>query len=155
MLSQRQGSKAGTSNYIPQIMWDVITCPCPWYVMTSSNGNIFRVTGHLCGEFTGPRWIPHTKASDAELWCFLWSVSEQTEQSWGWWFDTLSHPLWRHHNDLLLAQKSTYVCLARRDIQREVTAAVITGISTDTAGNFQTILLRYITLKHHRSYRSS
>ena len=39
--------------------------------MTSSNGNIFRVTGHLCGEFTGPRWIPHTKASDAELWCFF------------------------------------------------------------------------------------
>ena len=36
-------------------------------MMTSSNGNIFRVTGHLCGEFTGPRWIPRTKASDAEL----------------------------------------------------------------------------------------
>ena len=31
----------------------------------------FRVTGHLCGEFTGHRWIPRTKASDAELWCFL------------------------------------------------------------------------------------
>ena len=30
----------------------------------------------LCGEFTGPRWIPRTKASDAELWCFLWSASE-------------------------------------------------------------------------------
>ena len=43
-------------------------------MMTSSNGNIFRVTGHLCGEFTGPRWIPHTKASDAELWCLLWSA---------------------------------------------------------------------------------
>ena len=26
-------------------------------------------------EFTGPRWIPHTKASDAELWWFLWSAS--------------------------------------------------------------------------------
>ena len=36
----------------------------------------FRVTGHLCGEFTGPRWISHTKASDAELWCFPWSASE-------------------------------------------------------------------------------
>ena len=35
-----------------------------YYMMTSSNGNIFRVTGHLCGEFTGPRWSPHTKASD-------------------------------------------------------------------------------------------
>ena len=29
--------------------------------MTSSNGNIFRVTGHLCGEFAGPRWIPPHK----------------------------------------------------------------------------------------------
>ena len=46
------------------------------HMMTSSNGNIFRVTGHLCGEFTGFRWIPHTKASDAGLWCFLWSASE-------------------------------------------------------------------------------
>ena len=45
-------------------------------MMTSSNGNIFRVTGHLCGEFTGHRWIPHTKASVTELWCFLWSASE-------------------------------------------------------------------------------
>ena len=45
-------------------------------MMTSSNKNIFRVTGPLCGEFTGHRWIPHTKASDAELWCFLWSASE-------------------------------------------------------------------------------
>ena len=36
-------------------------------MMTSSNGNIFRVTGPLCGEFTGIRGIPHTKASDAEL----------------------------------------------------------------------------------------
>ena len=36
-------------------------------MMTSSNGNIFRVTGHLCVKFTGPRWIPHTKASDAEF----------------------------------------------------------------------------------------
>ena len=38
-------------------------------MITSSNGNIFRVTGHMYGEFTGHRWIPRTKASDAELWC--------------------------------------------------------------------------------------
>ena len=49
---------------------------CILDMMTSSNGNIFRVTGQLGGEFNGPRWIPHTKASDAELWCFLWSASE-------------------------------------------------------------------------------
>ena len=44
-------------------------------MMTSSNGNIFRVSGHLCGEFTGHRWIHRTKASDAELWCFLSLIS--------------------------------------------------------------------------------
>ena len=33
-------------------------------MMISSNGNIFHVTGLLCGEFTGHRWIPLTKASD-------------------------------------------------------------------------------------------
>ena len=52
------------------VMWQV--------VMTSSNGNIFRVTGPLWGESTGDRWIPLTKASDAELWYFLWSAPEQT-----------------------------------------------------------------------------
>ena len=59
------------------VLWTLINNQCRrcttaqcWAMMTSSNGNIFRVTGHLCGEFTGHRWIPHTKASDAELWCF-------------------------------------------------------------------------------------
>ena len=42
-------------------------------MMTSSNGNIFRVTGPL---FDGHRWIPLIKASDAERWCFLWSAHE-------------------------------------------------------------------------------
>ena len=44
--------------------------------VTSSNGNIFRVTGPVWGEFTGHRLIPHTKASDVELWCFPWSGPE-------------------------------------------------------------------------------
>ena len=45
-------------------------------MMTLSNGNIFRVTGPLCGEFTGHRWIPLTKASDTELWWGFLSVHE-------------------------------------------------------------------------------
>ena len=45
-------------------------------MMTSSNGNIFCVTGPLCGGFIGHRWIPRTKASDSELWYFLWSSPE-------------------------------------------------------------------------------
>ena len=38
----------------------------------------FRVTSPLWGECTCHGWIPLTKASDAELWCFLWSSPEQT-----------------------------------------------------------------------------
>ena len=55
-------------------------------MMTSSNGNFFRVTGPLRGEFTGHRWIPLTKASDAELWIFLWSSNVENVSIW-----------WRHH----------------------------------------------------------
>ena len=40
------------------------------FIMTSSNGNIFRITGHLCGDFTVHRSMPCTKASDTEL-CFF------------------------------------------------------------------------------------
>ena len=31
-------------------------------------------TDPLWGEFTGQRWIPLTKVSDAELWCFLFDL---------------------------------------------------------------------------------
>ena len=49
------------------------------------------------------RWIPHTKASDAELWCFLLSASDKrlSKQPWGWWFETPSWSLWRQCNGKL------------------------------------------------------
>ena len=46
------------------------------------NGNIFHVTGPWWGESTGHRWIPLTKASDAELWCFLWCTPEKRLGKW-------------------------------------------------------------------------
>ena len=64
--------------------------------MTSSNGKVLGVTGLVCGEFTGHRWISRTKASGAELWCFL----DVSKQSWGWWFETPSRSLWRHCDEL-------------------------------------------------------
>ena len=73
-------------------------------MMTSSNGNIFRVTGPLCGEFTDHRWIPCTKASGSELWCFfdLRPNKRLSKQSWGWWFDTPSRSLWRYCNGVIV-----------------------------------------------------
>ena len=70
------------------------------FMKTSSNGSIFRVTGHLCEEFMGHRWFPRTKASHAELWYFLYLCLNKglSKQWWGWWFETPSRPLWRHCN---------------------------------------------------------
>ena len=68
-LSMNNSSKAKQSDLHYMKSWKICIS-----MMTSSNGNIFRVTGPLCGEFTGHRWIPLTKANDAELCCFLWSA---------------------------------------------------------------------------------
>ena len=79
-------------------------------MMTSSNGNIFRVTGHLCGVLTVHRWIPHTKASDAELWCFFdLLLNKRVGKQWrGWWFEASSRPLWRHCNEEQLREHETW-----------------------------------------------
>ena len=61
-------------------------------MMTSSNGNIFRVTGHLCWEFTGLRWIPRTKEVTRSFDVFfdLRPNKRLSKQLWGWWFETHS-----------------------------------------------------------------
>ena len=69
-----------------------------YFMMTSSNGNIFRVTGHLCGEFTCPSEFPTQRPVTRSFDVFfdLPLNKRLRKQSWAWWFETLSHPLWRH-----------------------------------------------------------
>ena len=46
-------SRAATSNYIPQILWDVIMCPCPWYPLQarkSSYHNSKFSSGYACRQ---------------------------------------------------------------------------------------------------------
>ena len=74
--------------------------PIQYIMMTSSNGNILRVTGHLYGEFTGrgefPTHGPVTRSFNVffDLRLNKWL----SKQSWGWWFEMLARPLWRHRN---------------------------------------------------------
>ena len=73
--------------------------PSLWLMMTSSSGNIFRVTGLLCWEFTDHRWIPLTKASDVKLWFFICCLNKRLcKPSRRWWFETPARSLWRHCN---------------------------------------------------------
>ena len=57
-------------------------------------------------EFTGHRWFPLTKASDGELWCFLWSTN-------GWVNNRDAGDLRRHraHYDVtVMGSQSTSSC---------------------------------------------
>ena len=70
------------------------------YMMTSSNGNIFRVTGPLCGEFTGPGEFPAQRPVTRSLDVFfdLRLNKRLSKQPRGWWFETSSWSLWCHCN---------------------------------------------------------
>ena len=41
----KQISRVRTSNHIPQILWDVITCPCPWFVLLAPQSPMSIVLG--------------------------------------------------------------------------------------------------------------
>ena len=72
-------------------------------MMTSWNGNIFRVTGPLCGEFTGPGEFPSRRPVTRSFDVFFdrRMFKRLSKQPWGWWFETSSWSLWRHcHGDL-------------------------------------------------------
>ena len=79
-------------------------CQCYWRsfppVLRWPPGNIFRVTVHLCGEFTGgiPAQRPVTRIFD--VFFDLRLNKRLSKQSRGWWFETPTHQLWRHCNGL-------------------------------------------------------
>ena len=63
-------------------------------MVTSSNGNIFRVTGPLCEEFAAQR--PVTWSFD--VFFDLRPNKRSSKQSRGWLLETPSRSLWRHCN---------------------------------------------------------
>ena len=69
-------------------------------MMTSSNGKIFRVTGLLCGEFTGPGEFPSQRPVTRSFDVFFdMCLNKQvSKQSWDWWSETPSSSLWRQCN---------------------------------------------------------
>ena len=79
----------------------------PWnvFMMTSSNGNIFRITCHLCGNSPVPGEFPARRPVTRSFDVFVDPRLNKrlSKQSWGWWFETLSSPLCRHCNGILLA----------------------------------------------------
>ena len=80
-------------------------------MMTSSNGNIFHVTGPLCGEFTGPGEIPTQRPvrRNFDVLFDLRLNKRLSKQPWGWWFETPSWSLWRQRNAILSREEISYL----------------------------------------------
>ena len=97
--------------------------PCSFLMVTSSNGNIFRVIGPLCGEFTGPGEFPTQRPVPRSFGVFfdLRLNKRFSKQPWGWWFETLSWSLWRQcdaHFDL------ANICVYRLDVFHSYSIAI-------------------------------
>ena len=93
--------------WCPRCIYTYSSC-----MMTSSNGNIFRVTGPLCGEFTGPGEFPTQRpvTRSIDVFCDLRLNKLLSKQQWGWWFETPSCSLsrqcnvrWHWSNRILIA----------------------------------------------------
>ena len=70
------------SVWFPETIGQIFNNPFLWSIPNIPRDDVikwkhFPRYSPLCGEFTGNWWIPLTKASDAELWCFLCFASEQ------------------------------------------------------------------------------
>ena len=89
------------------------------------------LAGLLCGEFTGDRWIPHTKASDRSFDIFfdLRLNGRLSKQSRVWWFETPSRSLWSHCNDLTGYSVNNANCVViawwRHDMEARVKLLVL------------------------------
>ena len=83
--------------------------------MTSSKGNIFRVTGPLCGNSLVtskfPSQWPVTRSFDVFL--DLRLNKRLSKQLWGWWFEMPSHSLWHHCKEVdingMICLKAYYI----------------------------------------------
>ena len=83
-------------------------------MMTSSNGDIFRVTGHSCGDFIAPCEVPAQRPMTQSFDVFFDPQPNKglSKHWWGWWFQTPPCPLWRHRNGKcrIYQHTSTFAC---------------------------------------------
>ena len=123
VLCQKQVSRAGRSNYIPHYLWDVITCPCPWYLHLAQNSWYMVVYCKKLFNFSSPWWRHQRETFSAllaicagnspvpgefpaqrpvtrsfDVFFDLRLNKRLSKQSRGWWFETLSRQLWRQCN---------------------------------------------------------
>ena len=80
-----------------------------WVLFTITHDDVIKWKYFPCyrpfvpvnGEFPAQRPVPR----NSYVFFDLRLNKRLSKQSWGWWFETLSRPLWRHCNDILSFQR--------------------------------------------------
>ena len=88
----------------------------------------------VTGEFPAQR--PETRSFD-----FVFDMrlnKRLSRQSWGWWFDTPSHPLWRHWNESLydICSQWWYIGTSKKTTERRSSVKITSGALSLTWVNF-------------------
>ena len=99
----------------PPLPVDTLQC----FLVTSSNGNIFRVTGPQAGNSPVPGEFPAQRPvmRSFDVFFDLRPNKRLSKQRWGRWFETPSSPVWRHCNVMIslcqsetVSEKNTIYC---------------------------------------------
>ena len=118
--SKTNGYSSEAIQYCRLPIWHVRRPTSPRAMMTSSNGNIFRVTDLLCGEWNSPATgeFPAQRPVKRSFGVFfdLRMNKRLSKQSRGWWFEAPSPSLWRQRNAMwfhkpfrLIAYKQNHI----------------------------------------------
>ena len=117
----------------------------PRHMMMSSNGNFFRVTGPLCGEFTGPGEFPTQRPVTRSFDVFfdLRLNKRLSKQPWGWWFETTSWSLWRQWKSMMDGPKWP---VEERHTSHRIDGVSFLTVRTIRNGHFADVALQSISL---------
>ena len=84
-----------------ELRYSIISCNIIFTsMMTSSNGDISALLAICAGNSPVPDEFPTQRPVTRSFDVFfdLRLNKRLSKQWWGWWFETLSRPLWRHRN---------------------------------------------------------
>ena len=112
--------------------------------------NIFRVTDHLCAEFTaGNSPIPgefltqRPVTRSFEVSFDLRLIKRLSKQSWAWWFETLSRTLWRHCNGYWYTVLTYHRCYRMYGCCHGYRFSIIHKLAVTPATYFSNVFFRY------------
>ena len=85
---------------------DEICMFCVWFLLESwkFHDDVIKWKHFPRNWPFGPRWNPRTQRPVTRSFDVSFDLrlnKRLSKQSWGWWFETLSRPLWRHCNVLI------------------------------------------------------